>query len=227
MSGRVLRFEGSAHTEAQRLLPWFVNGTLKDEELALIERHLGECADCRREADGLRQLQAAFTDTAPSVGATPSFLRLRRRIEASRVRRPLPRLESIRRTWASTLPWMRWAVASQFAAIVVLGGLLLVDDRLVDDRAATYRTLGDAAVSGQGAASASQDKLVVVFDPQISEAQMRRLLRASGARIVDGPTDTGAYVLVVPARRAVTVREALQAAPGVTLVERLTPDDGP
>ena len=42
MSGRVLRFEGSAHTEAQRLLPWFVNGTLKDEELALIERHLAK-----------------------------------------------------------------------------------------------------------------------------------------------------------------------------------------
>lgn len=222
MSGHVLRFEGSAHTEAQRLLPWFVNGTLKDEELARIELHLRECADCRREADGLRQLQAAFSDTAPSVDATQSFLRLRRRIEASRVRRPLPRLESIRRTWASTSPWMRWAVAAQFTAIVVLGGLLFVDDR-----PATYRTLGDAAVSGQGAASDSPDKLVVVFDPQISEAQMRRLLRASGARIVDGPTDTGAYVLVVPARRAATVREALQAAHGVTLVERLTPDDGP
>jgi anti-sigma-K factor RskA len=221
MSGRVLRFGGSAHTEAQRLLPWFVNGTLKDEELALIERHLGECADCRREADGLRQLQAAFTDTAPSADATQSFLRLRRRIETSRVQ-PLPRLTSIRRTWSSTSPWMRWAVAVQFAAILILGGLQFVDDR----PAATYRTLGDPDVSSQGATSASPDKLVVVFDPQISEAQMRRLLRASGARIVDGPTDTGAYVLVVPARRAATVREALQAAPGVTLVERLAPDDG-
>jgi anti-sigma-K factor RskA len=222
MSGRVLRFEGSAHTEAQRLLPWFVNGTLKDEELARTERHLGECADCRREADGLRQLQAAFTDTAPSADATQSFLRLRRRIEASAAR-PLPRLNSMRRTWGSASPWMRWAIAAQFAAIMVLGGLLFVDDRPT----ASYRTLGDPTASGQGATSASPDKLVVVFDPQISEAQMRRLLRASGARIVDGPTDTGAYVLVVPARRAATVREALQAAPGVTLVERLTPDDGP
>lgn len=222
MSGRVLRFEGSAHTEAQRLLPWFVNGTLKDDELALIERHLGECADCRREADGLRQLQAAFTDTAPSVDATQSFLRLRRRIEVSRAPRPLPRLAVLCRMWGSTSPWLRWAVAAQFAAIVVLGGLLVVGDR----PAAGYRTLGDPAAANQGAAGASADKLVVVFDPQISEAQMRRLLRAGGARIVDGPTDTGAYVLVVPARRAATVREALQAAPGVMLVERLTPDDG-
>jgi anti-sigma factor RsiW len=223
MSGRVLRFEGSAHTEAQRLLPWFVNGTLKGEEHALIEQHLGECADCRRDAGGLRQLQAAFTDTAPPVDATRSFLRLRRRIEVSRAPRPLQRLAVIRRMWGSTSPWLRWTVAAQFAAIVVLCGLLFVDDR----PAASYRTLGDVAASGQGAASASPDKLVVVFDPQISEAQMRRLLRASGARIVDGPTDTGAYVLVVPARRAATVREALQAAPGVMLVERLTPDDGP
>jgi anti-sigma factor RsiW len=222
MSGRVLRFGGSAHTEAQRLLPWFVNGTLEDEELARIEQHLGECADCRREADGLRQLQTAFTDTMPSTDTTQSFLRLRRRIEASRVR-PLPRLTSIRRTWTSTPPWMRWAIAAQSAAIVVLGSLLFVDDRPT----ASYRTLGDAAAPDQGLASTSPDKLVVVFDPQISEAQMRRLLRASGARIIDGPTDTGAYVLVVPARRAATVREALQAAPGVTLVERLTADDGP
>ena len=223
MSGRVLRFEGSAHTEAQRLLPWLVNGTLKGEELAAVERHLGECADCRREADGLRQLQVACTGTTPTADATQSFLRLRRRIEASRVRRPLPRLNSIRRSWGLTPPWMRWAVAAQFAAILVLGGLLLGSDR----QAATYRTLGDPSASSLGAASAGLDKLVVVFDPQISEAQMRRLLRASGARIVDGPTDTGAYVLVVPARRTATVREALQAASGVTLVERLAPDGGP
>jgi len=102
MSGRVLRFEGSAHAEAQRLLPWFVNATLKDEELARIELHLRECADCRREADGLRQLRAAFTDTTPSTDATQSFLRLRRRIEASHLPRPLPRLNSIRRSWRTS-----------------------------------------------------------------------------------------------------------------------------
>ena len=28
MSGRVLKFEGSVHAEADRLLPWWVNGTL-------------------------------------------------------------------------------------------------------------------------------------------------------------------------------------------------------
>lgn len=222
MSGRVLRFEGSAHQEAQRLLPWFVNGTLEDEEFALVDRHLGECADCRREADGLQQLQAACTDTTPPADATQSFLRLRRRIEASRAWRPLPRLSAIRRTWGLTPPWMRWAVAAQFAAILVLGGLLLAGDR----PDATYRTLGDPAAPDRGAADAGLDKLVVVFDPQIGEAQMRRLLRASEARIVDGPTDTGAYVLVVPARRTATVHEALRAAPGVTLVERLAPEGG-
>ncbi len=215
MSGRVLRFEGSAHQEAQRLLPWFVNGTLQGEELALVERHLGECADCQREADGLRQLQATCTDTVAPADATPSFLRLRRRIEASRAWYPLPRLSAMRRILGPAPPWMRWAMAAQFVVILALGGLLIRGDR----PAATYRTLGDAGVAGHDA-----DRLVVVFDPRISEAQMRRLLRASEARIVDGPTDAGAYVLVVPARRVATVREALRAAPGVTLVESLAPD---
>jgi hypothetical protein len=61
-----------------------------------------------------------------------------------------------------------------------------------------------------------------VFDPRISAAQMQRLLEASDARIVDGPTDAGAYVLSVPADRAEGVRDALRAAPGVTMVESLS-----
>jgi len=65
---------------------------------------------------------------------------------------------------------------------------------------------------------------VVVFDPGIDEARLRALLRASEARIVDGPNDAGAYVLAVPAARVAAVRTALRAAPGVRLVESLAPE---
>ena len=55
---------------------------------------------------------------------------------------------------------------------------------------------------------------------------MRGLLRASEARIVDGPNDAGAYVLAVPPARVAMVRDALRAAPGVTLVATLGSDSG-
>jgi len=42
------------------LLPWFVNGTLEREELESFERHLMECADCRKEIEFLRKLEREF-----------------------------------------------------------------------------------------------------------------------------------------------------------------------
>jgi hypothetical protein len=62
---------------------------------------------------------------------------------------------------------------------------------------------------------------VVVFEPGASQARTQQLLRASQARIVDGPNEVGAYVLAVPAARVASVRDALRAAPGVSLVESL------
>ena len=47
------------------------------------------------------------------------------------------------------------------------------------------------------------------------------LLAASGARIVDGPNEAGAYVLAVPPARLGGVRDALRSAPGVVMVEAL------
>jgi hypothetical protein len=84
---------------------------------------------------------------------------------------------------------------------------------LLHPRPATYHTLGNPA--------SPAGNLLIVFDPKISEAQLRRLLDSSEARIVDGPTDAGAYVLSVPPSRTESVRDALRAAPGVALVESL------
>jgi hypothetical protein len=105
--------------------------------------------------------------------------------------------------------WLHAVIAVQASIILGLGAAWLH----TAVPGAAYRTLG--------AADLPVARMVVVFDPHLSEAQMRRLVRASEARIVDGPTDAGAYVLSVPAARAATVREALRAAPGVTLVENL------
>ena len=47
MSGQVLQLR--THHEAESLLPWFVNGTLDDEERRQVAQHLEDCAHCRSE----------------------------------------------------------------------------------------------------------------------------------------------------------------------------------
>ncbi|NUO73813.1 MAG: zf-HC2 domain-containing protein, partial [Frateuria sp.] len=81
MSGRVLRFEGTVHAEADRLLPWLANGTLESEERAWVEQHLGDCAACQRELAWLQSLRSARREEpAPAADTARALRRLRRRL---------------------------------------------------------------------------------------------------------------------------------------------------
>lgn len=224
MSGCVLRFSGSAHREAERLLPWLVNKTLEGDELARVLHHLRQCAQCQREVEALRQLHNLYAQATAAPDATPSWLRLRSRLlPTHRGRPPWRGWRAVREAWTAMPTWLRGAVAAQAVVMLALAGLLLDSGR----PPTMYRTLGDAGVSTPAVERADVHRLLVVFDPRIDLAQMQGLLRASQAHIVDGPNDAGAYTLAVPAARAQAVREALRTAPGVTLVESLGPDEKP
>jgi cysteine synthase len=66
-----------------------------------------------------------------------------------------------------------------------------------------------------------------VFKPDTTEREMRRILQASGARVVDGPTVTDAYVLALPAAQAPAALARLRAEPAVTLAQALGTEDLP
>lgn len=215
MSGHILRFADPAHQAAEELLPWFVNGTLETEELALVKQHLGECARCQHEVDALRELQAAYVGSEMAPDPAQSFRKLRRQLDKTRTewrhRAPLP---GLRRVWQQTPLWAPWAVVAELVVILVLGAVLVAGG----GPAALYRTLGAADASRHAVGS-----LVVVFDPRITEAELRQIVRATGARIVDGPTVADAYVLELPAERQVAALEALRAQRAVVLAQRLDP----
>jgi anti-sigma factor RsiW len=191
MSGKILPFDAATHKVVDVLLPWFVNGTLDNDERALVEKHLAQCERCRGEVDWLRDLHAAC------AGASPAAPRLRSRLMQPRTR--------------PALPWSRAVIAAQLAAILVLGAIVAGDQSQ-----APYRTLGAADSTARASAS-----LVVVFDPAATELDMRRVLRQAGARIVDGPTQANAYLLDVPAASRDDARRALKADRRVLLVEPL------
>jgi len=210
---KILRFEGSAHSETERLLPWYVNQTLDDAEQARVDRHLAQCVQCQREVEFLRGVQSVVSEPSTEADATASFVRLRNRLKPARVPSSPART---RGAWSDWPVWLRGAVAASCVLTVGLFGIALYRG----DPPAMYRTLGDAPAAGN-VANADLRHLIVVFDPHIEHARMQQLLRASQARIVDGPNEAGAYVLAVPAAREASVRDALRAAAGVTLVESL------
>ena len=211
MTGRVIPFDAAAHKVADALLPWFVNGTLEGEELALVQRHLGECLRCQREVEWLRELHAACIAGEAMPAASAAFRNLRRQLEEPREGVSIARL---RRSWSRAQPWPRWAIAAQLVAIAVLGSLLLSGT----DGSSSYRTLGarNATVPATGS-------LVVVFDPATTEAEVHRILRGAGARIVDGPTQANAYVLEVSPGQTDRAAQAIKAERAALLVEPLGP----
>jgi hypothetical protein len=211
MSGRVLPLKGSEHRAVDALLPFYVNGTLQGDELDRVQQHLTGCEQCRREVDWLRNVFAACEEIAP-VPETPLADTGRIAALAGHVRASAGRIEprGWRRRfsagWSATQPWARMLMAAQLAGLAILGTMLVSETR--DD--APYRTLGTFTRSAPAG-----DSIAVKFDPAITEGAMRQLLEAAGARIVDGPTTTAAFVLEVPAGHSSAAVQKLRTEPKV------------
>jgi anti-sigma factor RsiW len=217
MTGRVVPLNASDHVAVDVLLPWYVNGTLRDDELDRVRRHLEACPACRQEVDWLRNIFAACVAATP-LPETPA--------EEGAGLMPFPRPAARGGTWGSgaldgwqsTPSWVRALMAAQLAGLAILGTLLAVDA----GNEPTYRTLGSS-----GRTASSGDAIAVMFDPAITEAELRAVVGEIGGRIVDGPTTTNAYVLEVPAARSSGAIDKLRAEPKVRLAEPLGPRPRP
>lgn len=211
MSGRILPLKGSEHTAIDGLLPFYVNGTLQGDELDRVKQHLTGCERCRREVDWLRDVFAACEAVAP-IPDTPLVADLGRVPAFAARAEPRGWRGRIAAGWAATQPWARMLMAAQVAGLAILGTMLASETR--DE--APYRTLG-----AYTPAAPAGDSIAVMFDPAITEGEMRRLLDSAGARIVDGPTSTAAFVLAVPAGRADAAVQKLRAERKVLFAEPL------
>jgi len=198
----IVRFETDPHTTVQSLLPWYATRRLDADDLALVETHLATCPSCRAELDIDNRLRVLMSD-APPAGDTDQAWRAMRAKLANDDAGP-------RRAGK---PWLRWLVGAQTALVATLAGLLLWPHGAPAPAGEDYRALGTPA-------AAAAPNAIVMFRPAATEAQMRAALRASGARLVGGPTATNAYLLRLPSAGHDTIA-ALRAQPGVTLAESL------
>lgn len=189
----MLDFAMHSHHEAQRLLPWLANGTLESAEREWMQEHLGNCAECRHGLQELQALQAAILEPGqvlPGVGAGMAARAVAHRV----ARRDAPAGRGI----GFALEAGAALAGSGHRSAIAYGDRAW--NRVVGHARAT------AGVPHLVWHAAFRGDLLVVFDPRISEAQLRRLLDASDARIVDGPTDAGAYVLSVSGPRGPRTR---------------------
>jgi len=203
----VVPLDTDEHRAIQALLPWYLTRRLDSADLARVEAHLAGCPSCREELELEQRLQAA-QPISPAGDAERGLARMRELIRAT-----TPRERPVR---APALRWMLWGLGAQFAVIAMLATLLMLP-RTGDD---AYRTLGTPA-------AAVAANAVVMFKPDTSEQQIRAALRNSGARLVDGPTASNAYLLSVSSHDHAAAIARLRAQPGVSLAESLDARSAP
>ena len=216
MSATVIPLNTDPHQAVQILLPWYVTGRLDRAEVEAVEAHLAHCARCQAELIWERKMQDA--QAALGNGACDvehGWLQLLQRIEPRRhAAPPLARRPNGQRgegpAVAFLVRWLRWVLGAQFAIIGALATLLVWPI----EPAERYHALGTPGHAASG-------NVVVRFHPEATERDIRRVLNAAGARLVDGPTVTDAYLLSVPTAHQAAALARLRAQPTVVLAESL------
>lgn len=159
-----------SHQRALELIPWLVNGTLRDDERSELEQHVHDCLPCRAELKQQRALAALVAEQHDAhLSAEAGFDALIRRTDA----RVLP-------------PFSRHLAIAASVAIALLGAAALLVYLPNDAAGPAFSTL---ASDGGGA------RLDIVFAANVTEAQMRTIVLDMGGTIVAGPSDVGRYTV--------------------------------
>jgi len=213
MSGRIISLHGDEHDGIGMLLPWYVTGRLDANERGRVEAHLRGCVACQTDLEAERRLHAVVADRIDTDGdADAGWTRIRRQVTAE----PLPpRAAVVPRWWANPV-WLRGLIAAQFVLLVIGAGWFVQSMGRPQPAPPQYHALSSAPVMPHG-------NIIVVFSPDASERRLRDILRASHARLVDGPTAADAYILSVPQAQRT---EALARLRDDTAVMVAEPIDG-
>jgi anti-sigma factor RsiW len=208
----IFALKPSEHDAVQQLLPWHVNGTLSAEETARVDAHLAECEDCRQDIAAERELarEVALLPLDVDEGWQAMALRMGGAPAGNDNRRPGLLRRPVPAGWA-----IGGAIAASLALMLAVTGL---QRPAVPDQ--TFHTLGSPAPDAAG-------QVVVLFRPDTTEQQMRTVLAAEGARVIDGPTAAGAYVLRLDGRGAADAISALRRSHEVVLAEPIASDGRP
>jgi anti-sigma factor RsiW len=222
--GRVIRFRGGQHREVQDLLPWRLTGALEADEEARVDAHLSVCAECRADLELQRRLKAEIVQAPLDV--EHGWSQMLKRLDAEDRPAPAPRRKPFRSPRPGWLSGGAPAIGLGWSAQALWGGAALATAAAVAGlvwtpalQPAAYHVLGAKTAANPG-------NVVVIFRPDTPEQRLRAVLKASHARLVDGPTAADGYVLWVPLPERAAALAALRKRPEVTLAEPIDPGEG-
>jgi anti-sigma factor RsiW len=192
-------------TQVRELLPWYVNGTLDENDHGKLESHLARWPHLHAEAAWLRRLREQVREplydnmVQPSDSAGLEILMAR--IHAERSGKVLP-LRPARVHGAAAAP--RWFPAAVGLAASVILAQALVLGWLIGQP-------GEGALAPlSGSTAASGTLLQLTFKPSATEARMRQALAAVQGELVSGPGALGVYTVRVPEGQGLAALQKLQ-----------------
>jgi len=190
------------HSEINELLPWYANATLREEERQIVEGHLANCRECTRELETLSMMQQAIVDINNAVkpSARLTFERALDKVEEYETAKPGTDRANVRASlrdwignffsgwWTSTPLLPRAIIAVQALLLIGLAGSIFYGQH----KEKIYTT--SSASSGDR----SNTRIVVSFDANASEQQMRQAISAVHGKIINGPSALDLYTIQVP-----------------------------
>ena len=172
----------TGHDEKRRhieeLLPFYLNGTLEDDERTEVEAALAEDETLRWELEFLEGVQKDVRSR--EVGTSPGefgLARLMRDIESETREAPVGNVV-VGRFW-------KVAAAAVFALFVAQATVMVTSPGTIVE------------LAGGGAEVADGPTLAVAFQPDATERDIRELLLELELEIVGGPSALGLYTVAI------------------------------
>lgn len=164
-------------TKIEELLPFYVNGTLDDTELSLVEAALNDSPDLRDQVAFLQSLRDSIqTDDTQSIGGELGLARLMREIDVP------PKAANL--TKAPAFHFSKLAAGAIAAAIALAFGAGVS----VGPQDPVYIQASGGETSGS---------IIVSFQPNVSLELVAETLLSHGVIIVDGPSASAYYRLAL------------------------------
>jgi len=186
------------HEEIDLLLPWYVNGTISEEDRHRVEEHLHECNQCQKEVLFLKRLGEAV-ETEPLLA--PSHGLLQNTLEHIG-RKRLNLLDRVIE-WLAPIPRLRWVAIAAGLAIVLQTAVIveLVSRPRIEK---TYEVLSVPVTQ-----EAMGPRIIVAFKENVTESVIRETIQSFRGQIVSGPSPLGFYTIELPYEEAATINKRL------------------
>lgn len=214
----------TTHSALTALIPWYVNGTLGEEDRRRLDAHMVECPQCRQDLGLERRIHGGIAQQAAvEYLPAPSLKKLLSRIdgEAQPSSAAPPRAPKPHRPLHS---WSWQGLIAASVAVTAIAVSVLAVDHFMQHRnslAPDFRTVT------MNTPRPRAEVIRAVFAPNITLVDLQSLLDEAQLRIVAGPTEAGVYSLAATTERPVNVSLALlRGHSGVRFAESTQPAAG-